>query len=279
MTQDVIFRSAAIGGFNKEDVLEYISEQKDVITALERKTEVLESKYAQCDRDRADAVSERAAIGEELNNVRSRIDELTAELSEKNERINSLTQELSRMSEAAAELENCRSLLNDEQNEKRAEENDSRRMYSQEIMNRLNEKDSEIAELKRVNRELSEKIEKLNADSRQIGALTLNAETTVGNAILDARRFSDTIIKEAQDKVTEMSNRSRIASDATKARVKDVTLSIKAFAERFNSILDEIYSDASVIDCDMDVFNDYFNQAKHEINNYVSPIDRDKKNV
>ena len=174
------------------------------------------------------------------------------------------------MSEAAAE---------DEQNEKRAEENDSSRMCSQEIMNRLNEKDSEIAELKRANRELSEKIEKLNADSRQIGALTLNAETTVGNAILDARRFSDTIIKEAQDKVTEMSNRSRIASDATKSRVKDVTLSIKAFAERFNSILDEIYSDASVIDCDMDVFNDYFNQAKREINNYVSPIDRDKKNV
>ena len=58
-----------------------------------------------------------------------------------------------------------------------------------------------------------------------------------------------------------------------------ITDGIKAFAEKFNSVMSEIYADASSLECDMNVFNDYFNKAKQEIDSYVSPIDKDSDNA
>ncbi|MCI5537821.1 MAG: hypothetical protein PUG93_08200 [Oscillospiraceae bacterium] len=275
MTQDVIFRSAALGGFNKEDVLEYISEQKEVIASLEKKTAELEEKYNRCDKDRADAVSERAAAGDELNSVLSKIDELTAAISQKDERILSLTDELSKMSGVSEELEICRAKLEEAQKT----ESKQGTICSEEIMNQIAVKDAIIDELKRKTESLYTEVEKLKAESEQKGSFALSAETTVGNAILDARRFSDTIIKEAEDKVAEISDKARFASDATRSRVDGITDGIKAFAEKFNSVMSEIYADASSLECDMNVFNDYFNKAKQEIDSYVSPIDKDSDNA
>ncbi len=275
MNQDVIFRSAALGGFNKEDVLEYISEQKEVIAVLEKKTAELEEKYNRCDRDRADAVSERAAVGEELNSVLSKIDDLTSEISKKDERINSLTNELSKMSGVFEELEMCRAKLEEAQKT----ESNLNSVCSEEIMNQIAVKDAIIDELRSKTESLCTEVEKLKSESEQKGSSELHAETTVGNAIIDARRFSDTIVKEAEDKVAEISDKARYASDATRSRVDNITDGIKAFAEKFNTVISEIYADASSLECDMNVFNDYFNTAKQKIDSYVSPIDRDSNNA
>lgn len=260
MAEDIIFRSAPFGGFNKEDVLAYINDIKSEADACARKCAQLEKEIEDAQTEKANAQRLLEEKTEELESAAALKDAVCAELDEKNEQLKEIAASL-----AAAQNE--------------LEEVKSEKSCADKGM--LDEKDKLIAELELAIRAVKSENAALAEENRLIkeSAVKANeeeyAQTAVGNAIIDARRFADTIIGETEAKIDDISLKARSASDSARAKIGELNDSISRFAADIAAVIESANADTAALDNDINAFSEFFTTIKQEIGGYVSPLDKE----
>ena len=263
MADDIIFRRAPFGGFNKEDVLSYIKDIKDETDKYERKAAELETmlEKAQSDRDAAQTAADETNI---------KLGEISAELEKKDEEIAQLTEKLGNFDSLAEEyaaaqreIERLTAQIN-----KGVQDSDVQKdgiIAQLEIT--INSLRGEIAALSEENRMLKER-EPLKDESAEV-------QSAVGNAIVDARRFSDTIISETESSIDALAQRARETADAAQAKITEINRSISEFAEKIGSVITAANCDTLELGGNINDFMEFFTQIKQKIGDYVSPLDKE----
>ena len=207
MANDVIFKTKAFGGFNKEEVMTYINR-------LISEKEELENKCK--------------ALTDEKNNLKNEVAETSQKLKEAEDKVNKSVEEYEELSKILeAEREVSAAVYNEKEE------------YSVEILklnNELNElknkpvlseEDAEI--LKAENAKLKMECDKLKAMEQQVGA-----------AMLDARLRSDELIKEAEEKADLVRKDVYDAIGDTALKIDELSGGITEIARNFTKAVSEV---------------------------------------
>lgn len=260
MAEDIIFRSAPFGGFNKEDVLAYINDIKAESDACARRCAQLENEIKDAQEAKITAQKLLEEKSEELESAAALKDAVCAELDEKNEQLKAI----------AASLASAQNELAETKAENAAADSGA-----------LDEKDRLIAELELAIRAVKAENAAFADENRQLKENTVKpdeeeyAQTAVGNAIIDARRFADTIIGETEDKIDDISSRARNAVDAAQSKIRELNESIGRFAAEIAAVIESANADTAALDNDIKAFAEFFTTIKQEIGGYVSPLDKE----
>lgn len=260
MAEDIIFRNAPFGGFNKEDVLAYINDIKTEADACARKCAQLEDEIKIAREEKINAEKLLDEKTEELDGVIAQRDTVCAELDEKNERLISI----------AAELTSVQNELAEAKTENTGADKSA-----------IDEKDKIIAELELALRAVKSENAALTDENSRLKDVSVKADeeeyaqTAVGNAIIDARRFADTIIGETEVKIDDISAKARNAADSAQARIGELNESIGRFAAEIASVIESANADTLALDNDIKTFYRFFTTIKQEIGGYVSPLDKE----
>ena len=207
MANDVIFKTKAFGGFNKEEVMTYINR-------LISEKEELENKCKE--------------LTDEKNNLKNEVAETSQKLKE--------TEENSK--KASEEYESILKLLDAEREIRDAicKEKDEFGVEILKLNNELNElknkpvlseEDAEI--LKAENAKLKMECDKLKAMEQQVGA-----------AMLDARLRSDELIKEAEEKANLVRKDVYDAIGDTALKIDELSGGITEIARNFTKAVSEV---------------------------------------
>lgn len=190
MSEEILFRRAKFGGFNREDVLQYIgtlSAEKGEKDKVEKELSKVKSELSVL-KDSADSKND------ELNIIKEELEKLKAELSDKNSEISALKSEVesknSRLLAMQMELESKKAEVPEEKKEpvKKDEATLSAERLMQDSM-AYSERYIKSAELVAGNIK-KDTMEKLNNASNQLSkmretAKQLNVESEKLNIILD----------------------------------------------------------------------------------------------
>ena len=207
MANDVIFKTKAFGGFNKEEVMTYINR-------LISEKEELENKCKE--------------LTDEKNNLRNEVAETSQKLKEAEEN----------SKKASEEYESILKLLDAEREIRDAicKEKDEFGVEILKLNNELNElknkpvlseEDAEI--LKAENVKLKMECDKLKAMEQQVGA-----------AMLDARLRSDELIKEAEEKADLVRKDVYDAIGDTALKIDELSGGITEIARNFTKAVSEV---------------------------------------
>lgn len=136
-------------------------------------------------------------------------------------------------------------------------------------------KESEVNLLNGQIKSLSVEIERLkqeNEDLLRQCESSKSAEEQIGSAMIDVRRFSDQLVDETKDRIIKMSGDAASAASNTLSRVNDISLGIKAFAEKLNSILGDVLLENESISNELSGFIEKIAQPYDEIAEQVESI-------
>jgi cell division septum initiation protein DivIVA len=218
MANDVIFKTKAFGGYNKEEVMTYINR-------LISEKEELESKLKE--------------LTELNNNLKTEVEE------QKNE-TNTLEQENLKLVEkvdfTAKTVEQLKGEVAAAESEKEKQAIEILKLTNElnEIKNKsvLSEEDAEI--LKTENLKLKTECEKLKAMEQQVGA-----------AMLDARLRSDELVKEAEEKAELVRKDVYDAIGDTALKIDELSGGIAEIASSFTNAVGEMEMRINVLTCNM----------------------------
>ncbi len=207
MANDVIFKTKAFGGYNKEEVMTYINR-------LISEKEELESKCKELT---------------EVNN------NLKVEVEEKKEKLEKLEEEVVSFSEKSNDMvkkvEDLKEKITSAESEKEKQAIEILKLNNElnEIKNKsvLSEEDAEI--LKAENFKLKTECEKLKAMEQQVGA-----------AMLDARLRSDELVKEAEEKAELVRKDVYDAIGDTALKIDELSGGIAEIASSFTKAVGEM---------------------------------------
>lgn len=90
MSEEILFRRAKFGGFNREDVLQYIG----TLSAEKNEKDKVEKELSKVKNELSALKNSTGSKDDELNGIKAEIESLKAELSSKNSRISALESEL-----------------------------------------------------------------------------------------------------------------------------------------------------------------------------------------
>ena len=214
MANDVIFKTKAFGGFNKEEVMTYINR-------LISEKEELENKCKE--------------LTDEKNNLKNEVSEISQKLKETEEKVTKSAEEYEELSKILeAEREVSAAVYNEK------EEFNVEILKLNKELNELKNKPvltEEAAEvLKAENAKLKNECDKLKAMEQQVGA-----------AMLDARLRSDELIKEAEEKAEVVRKDVYDAIGDTALKIDELSGGITEIARNFTKAVSEVEMRISVL--------------------------------
>ena len=207
MANDIIFKTKAFGGFNKEEVMTYINNLISEKSALETKCKEL-----------TDA----------NNNLKNEIDEASEKVKEAEERV-SKAEEKHNEDEQRLKVEREINTALTEDKEKLNVEILKLNKEITEIKNKpvLSEEDAAVLKAENIN--LKTECDKLKAMEQQVGA-----------AMLDARLRSDELIKEAEEKAEIVRRDVYDAIGDTALKIDELSGGITEIARNFTKAVSEV---------------------------------------
>ena len=214
MANDIIFKTKAFGGFNKEEVMAYINRLISEKEALESKCKDLAEENFNLKNDVNEA-SEKVRMAEEkLLKAEEQHNEDQQRLKVEREVNTALCEEKEKLNVEILKLNNEIS----------------------ELKNRpvLSEADAEV--LKAENAKLKTECDKLKAMEQQVGA-----------AMLDARLRSDELIKEAEEKANIVRKDVYDAIGDTALKIDELSGGITEIARNFTKAVSEVEMRISVL--------------------------------
>lgn len=203
MSTDYIFRNAAIGGFNKDDVIKYITniKQNEAVFAIEKadllkEIEALKAENAEL----KETVSAHEQTGQTLKDT----------ISNSEKEIDALKAENERLNEEIAEIK-------------------------KDFESQLSDKESSSSqELRALRAEYEKQAQTIAASTDR------TVQEVVGTAMLDVRRYADLLLKETCEKINTMSCDADTAVAKTLTKVLDISTLINSFSEQFKDIVADI---------------------------------------
>ena len=202
MANDIVFKTKAFGGFNKEEVMDFVNKILAEKSELEKRNAELSAKFAQANAETleykklADDALE-AKTG--LLNANSKIAELESAVSSKDDEIAKLTNQI---------------------NELNAKLNEA--VITDDIQ-------AEIDSLRAENATLKIENDKKRDLERQVGA-----------AMLDARLHSEELIEEAKEKANAVTKSVYAAIGETALKIDDLSGGIGEIARNFTKSVEEV---------------------------------------
>ncbi len=214
MANDIIFKTKAFGGFNKEEVMTYINR-------LISEKEELENKCKE--------------ITDENNNLKNEVSEISQKLKAAEEKADN---EVKEREDVLKILEAEREVKEAIYNEKEEFNVEILKLNKElnELKNKpvLTEEDAEV--LKAENAKLKAECDKLKAMEQQVGA-----------AMLDARLRSDELIKEAEKKAEVVRKDVYDAIGDTALKIDELSGGITEIARNFTKAVSEVEMRISVL--------------------------------
>ena len=209
MANDVVFKTKAFGGFNKQEVMDFVNKILDEKNEVEKKLADSSEKCAQLNAE----LSECKAEIEEIGNLRSEITaqtflntELQSQIDAKETEIKNLLTEISERDEKIAEFEN----------------NAQNNSISEETEKELDFLRSEVQRLKT-------ECEKKKDLERQVGA-----------AMLDARVHSEELVEAARERANNVTKSVYAAIGDTAVKIDDLSAGIGEIARSFTKSVEEV---------------------------------------
>ncbi len=209
MANDIIFRTKAFGGFNKEDVMNYINKILDEKALTEKRLSEANVKAAKANAEMLEykkIADESVGITAELQETKVKNAELTTAIDEKDALINELNEQISAK---ANDIE----LLNNKLSEA---------TLSEDVQAELDSLRSEISRLK------------VEAEKKK------DLERQVGAAMLDARVHSEELVEEAKEKANAVTKSVYTAIGETALRIDDLSSGISEIARSFAKSVEEV---------------------------------------
>ena len=207
MANDVIFKTKAFGGFNKEEVMTYINR-------LISEKEELENKCK--------------ALTEEKNNLKNEVSEMSQKLKTAEDKAESEIKEREDVLKILEAEREIRDAVCKEKDEFGVEILKLNKELT-ELKNKpvLSEEDAEV--LKAENAKLKAECDKLKAMEQQVGA-----------AMLDARLRSDELVKEAEEKANLVRKDVYDAIGDTALKIDELSGGITEIARNFTKAVSEV---------------------------------------
>lgn len=209
MANDVVFKSKAFGGFDKNEVLDFVNKILDEKAGLEKRLSESNAKFAQVNAElfalkkaSEEAENEKA----ELEAVKAKLAEYEAELETKDSAISTLGAQLT---EKDNEIESLKNTL-------------SQTATSDEVQAELESLRSEVARLK------------VEAEKKR------DLERQVGAAMLDARIHSEELVEEAKEKANAVTKSVYSAIGDTALKIDDLSTGIAEIARSFTKAVEEV---------------------------------------
>lgn len=214
MANDIIFKTKAFGGFNKEEVMTYINR-------LISEKEELENKCK--------------ALTEEKNNLKNEVSEISQKLKTAEDKAESEIKEREDVLKILDAEREIRDAVCKEKDEFGVEILKLNKELN-ELKNKpvLSEEDAEV--LKAENAKLKAECDKLKAMEQQVGA-----------AMLDARLRSDELIKEAEEKANLVRKDVYDAIGDTALKIDELSGGITEIARNFTKAVSEVEMRISVL--------------------------------
>lgn len=207
MANDIIFKTKAFGGFNKEEVMTYINR-------LISEKEELENKCK--------------ALTEENNNLKNEVSEISQKLKTAEDKAESEIKEREEVLKILDAEREIRDAVCKEKDEFGVEILKLNKELN-ELKNKpvLSEEDAEV--LKAENAKLKAECDKLKAMEQQVGA-----------AMLDARLRSDELVKEAEEKANLVRKDVYDAIGDTALKIDELSGGITEIARNFTKAVSEV---------------------------------------
>ena len=214
MANDIIFKTKAFGGFNKEEVMTYINR-------LISEKEELENKCK--------------ALTEENNNLKNEVSEISQKLKTAEDKAESEIKEREEVLKILDAEREIRDAVCKEKDEFGVEILKLNKELN-ELKNKpvLSEEDAEV--LKAENAKLKAECDKLKAMEQQVGA-----------AMLDARLRSDELVKEAEEKANLVRKDVYDAIGDTALKIDELSGGITEIARNFTKAVSEVEMRISVL--------------------------------
>lgn len=214
MANDIIFKTKAFGGFNKEEVMTYINR-------LISEKEELENKCK--------------ALTEEKNNLKNEVSEISQKLKTAEDKAESEIKEREEVLKILDAEREIRDAVCKEKDEFGVEILKLNKELT-ELKNKpvLSEEDAEV--LKAENAKLKAECDKLKAMEQQVGA-----------AMLDARLRSDELVKEAEEKANLVRKDVYDAIGDTALKIDELSGGITEIARNFTKAVSEVEMRISVL--------------------------------
>ena len=214
MANDIIFKTKAFGGFNKEEVMTYINR-------LISEKEELENKCK--------------ALTEEKNNLKNEVSEISQKLKTAEDKADSEIKEREDVLKILDAEREIRDAVCKEKDEFGVEILKLNKELN-ELKNKpvLSEEDAEV--LKAENAKLKAECDKLKAMEQQVGA-----------AMLDARLRSDELVKEAEEKANLVRKDVYDAIGDTALKIDELSGGITEIARNFTKAVSEVEMRISVL--------------------------------
>ena len=214
MANDVIFKTKAFGGFNKEEVMTYINR-------LISEKEELENKCKE--------------LTDEKNDLKNEVSEISQKLKETEEKVTKSAEEYEKLSKILEAEREVRDAVCKEKDEFGVEILKLNKELN-ELKNKpvLTEEDAEV--LKAENSKLKAECDKLKAMEQQVGA-----------AMLDARLRSDELVKEAEEKANLVRKDVYDAIGDTALKIDELSGGITEIARNFTKAVSEVEMRISVL--------------------------------
>lgn len=227
MADGKLFKTA-FSGFDKKDVIQYITELDEELAAVK------EDSAAQIEKLKAELEEKEEIINEKEYNLQSALSKLEASMQE----IKQLNNVIVRLQE---EIDNYGSSR--KQIEEKIEENNnlynSLRQRNQELFEALKSKDSEIYELKERIKELSSR----QADNKPVFAA--GESLPYENLVADAMEQAGKIIANAKKKANEIISDSKISAVSARKKLEEIGKQIECANESVSdsmSCITEIFN-------------------------------------
>lgn len=209
MSNDVVFKSKAFGGFDKNEVMDFVNKMLEEKAAIEKRLSESNAKFAQVNAElfafkkaSEEAETEKA----ELEAVKAKLAESEAELETKDSAISTLGAQLT---EKDNEIESLKNTL-------------SQTATSDEVQAELESLRSEVARLK------------VEAEKKR------DLERQVGAAMLDARIHSEELVEEAKEKANAVTKSVYSAIGDTALKIDDLSTGIAEIARSFTKAVEEV---------------------------------------
>ncbi len=209
MANDIIFKTKAFGGFNKEDVMTYVnkllhekSEVEKLLFESNLKNEQLNEELLQCKK----ATDESEELNRKLQTTEVQKEELEAKLMEKDIEITALNDTIDAKN---LEIHSLNVKL-------------SEAVFSEEAQKEIDNLRTEVARLK-------SEAEKKRDIERQVGA-----------AMLDARIHSEGLVEEAKERANAVTKGIYSAIGETAVRIDGLSGNISEIARSFAKSVEEV---------------------------------------
>lgn len=209
MANDVIFKSKAFGGFDKNEVMDFVDKMLEEKVNLEKKLSESNSKLAQVNAELFEfkkSAEEASDLKLKLEEAEKQISQLQTEISEKTGVEEALQTQLFEKSAEITKLQ---------------EENSS--------LSTPWERQRELDELKAEVARLKVEAEKKRDIERQVGA-----------AMLDARIHSEELVEQAKEKASAVTKSVYSAIGDTALKIDDLSSGIAEIARNFTKAVEEV---------------------------------------